>query len=134
MDVKCVGCYDLVREEIIVSGKPLVVYNCPKYFPYRCALSGLLRPGLGVSVAVDDCPQRIDEHCILCHKPPVTSYGDPQRVYACKEHDAAWGKWLDEHPERRAYMAPRHRAIKSRWIEVFREFIEDMRRQVEGEP
>jgi hypothetical protein len=131
--IKCIGCYELLREKITLGGKDLTVYNCHRFFPYACALSGLLRPGSGIVEAAKDCPQRIEEHCILCQKPPTSSYGDPPIVYTCKEHDAAWGKWLEEHPERRAYLAPMGRARKANWVVVFREFIEDMRVKAEEE-
>ena len=124
--IKCIGCYDLHREERVVTGKTLIVYTCPR-FPYDCVIGGLLRPGQGTLKAVTDCPQRIDEHCILCPKTPVCTYGEPPMVYTCKEHDAAWGSWLNEHPQRLAYLAPKGRSRKANWIEVFREFIEDMR-------
>lgn len=141
VNIKCIGCYDLLREEMTVSdmafkryrkqGNTLVVYNCPRFFPYAAAISGLLRPGSGIVEAVKDCPQRIDEHCILCPKPPVTTYGEPPIVHTCKEHYAAWGNWLEEHPERRAYLAPKGRMRHANWVEVFREFIEDMRVKAE---
>lgn len=126
--IKCIGCFDLHREEMAVGGKPLTVYNCPRYFPYACALSGLLRPGSGILEAVEDCPQRIDEHCILCGNTKVSSYGQ-QIVFICGEHDKAWGQWLKEHPERDAYLTPKGRLRRANWVEVFREFIEDMRKK-----
>jgi len=133
MNIKCIGCYDLLREELELEGRPLVVYNCPRFFPYACALSGLLRPGSGIIEAVRDCNEDPLSHCVLCSNTKITHYGQ-DIVSICKEHDAAWGKWLDEHPERRAHLAPRGRSVKANWVEVFREFIEDMRRQAEGEP
>jgi len=126
--IKCVGCYDLLREELTLGGKPLIVYNCPRFFPYACALSGLIRPGSGITEAVEDCPEQLGAHCILCTKTELVSYG-LQDVFICKEHDRAWGKWLEDHPERRAYLAPKGRLRQSNWIEVFREFIEDMRQE-----
>lgn len=134
MNIKCIGCYDLRREELVLGGRPLVVYNCPTYFPYACALSGLLRPGLGVQRAVEDCPERIDGHCILCSKTELMSFGDPPLVFICKEHYRAWFKWLDEQRNRRAFLSPKGRSVKANWIEVFREFVEDMRKEVEGLP
>ncbi len=125
--IKCIGCYGLRRNELTVGGRPLVVYNCPGFFPYECALSGLLLPGSGIVEAVKDCPEQLGEHCILCAKPWVTSYGFPPNVFACKEHDQAWGKWLKDHPDRHAYISPIGRLRKANWVEVFREFIEDMR-------
>ncbi len=124
--IKCITCYDLLREELELGGKHLVVYNCPRFFPYACALSGLIRPGKGIIKAVRDCPERIGEHCVLCTKTGVLHYGG-EMVSICKDHSRAWGEWLDKHPERFAHLAPKGRLIRSNWIEVFREFIEDMR-------
>jgi len=133
MNIKCIGCYDLLREELTLEGRPLVVYNCPRFFPYVCALSGLLRPGLGIKKAVRLCPDRIDDHCILCSKTKIIHCGQ-DIVSVCVEHYQDWSKWLDEHPERLAHLAPRGRSVKANWIEVFREFIEDMRKEAEGQP
>lgn len=124
--IKCIGCYALLREELTLKGRPLVVYDCPLFFPYACALSGLLQPGSGIVEAVKDCLEHPEEHCILCSKTEVTHYGDLP-LAACHEHHKAWSKWLDEHPEREAYLKPMGRLRKANWIEVFREFIEDMR-------
>lgn len=126
--IKCIGCIDLLREELDIGGKHLVVYNCPRFFPYACALSGLIRPGSGITEAVKDCPEQLGAHCILCTNTDLVFYG-LQDVFICKEHDRAWGKWLSEHPLRREHIAPRGRARQANWIEVFREFIEDMRIQ-----
>ncbi|MBA7637564.1 hypothetical protein ES703_45209 [subsurface metagenome] len=131
--IKCIGCYDLLREEVELKGKPLTVYNCPRFFPYACVLSGLLRPGSGIIEAVRDCNEDPLSHCVLCSNTKIIHYGQ-DIVSACKEHYDAWSKWLHGHPERRARLAPRGRSVKANWIEVFREFIEDMRRQAEGEP
>jgi len=133
MNTKCIGCYDLLREEVELGGRYLIVYNCP-HFPYACALSGLLRPGSGIIEAMNDCPERIEDHCILCPKTDLISLGEPPIVFICTEHYHAWSKWLDEHPERQAYLSPKGRARKANWIEVFREFIEDMRKEAEGQP
>ena len=124
--IKCVGCYDLLREELDFDGKKLVVYNCPRFFPYAAALSGLLRPGSGIIEAVRDCNEDPLSHCVLCSNTKIMHYGQ-EDVSICKEHDAAWGKWLDEHLERRAHLAPRGRSVKANWVEVFREFVEDNR-------
>jgi len=126
--IKCVGCYDLLREELDIGGKLLVVYNCPRFFPYACALSGLIRPGSGIVEAVRDCNEDPLSHCVLCSNTKITHYGQ-DIVSICSKHDLAWGKWLEEHPERRAYLAPKGRSRQSNWIEVFREFIEDMRQE-----
>lgn len=130
--IKCIGCYELLREELVLGGKELVVYNCPR-FPYACHLSGLLKPAKGILRAGEECPEKPLGHCILCPETKVTHYGD-NIVSTCREHYQAWSKWLDEHPERRDHLAPKGRSIRANWIEVFREFIEDMRSQVEGEP
>jgi len=124
--IKCIGCLDLHREELELEGKPLVVYNCPRYFPYSTVISGLLWPGKGIVEAVRECPDDPLSHCAVCSNTKITHYGQ-DIVSICKEHDAAWGKWLYEHPERSAYLAPYGRTRKGNWVEVFREFIEDMR-------
>ncbi len=126
--IKCIGCNDLLREELDIGGKHLVVYNCPRFFPYACALSGILRPGSGITEAVKDCPEQLGAHCILCTKTDLVQYG-LEVIFICKEHDKAWGKWLNDHPGKRDYMRPGQRVVKAHWIEVFREFIEDMRIQ-----
>lgn len=133
MFIKCIGCYNLLRQEILVNEKPLVIYNCPGRFPYACALSGLLRPGKGTQKAAEDCPEDPHSHCVLCPSTEVTHYGHDIAT-VCKDHSRAWSEWLDQHPERRAYFSPRGRGITRNWVEVFREFIEDMRSTVEGEP
>jgi len=124
--IKCIGCFDLLREEIVRKGVKLVVYTCPRYFPYACALSGLLQPGSGIVEAVKDCPEHPEGHCILCSKTEVTHYGDLP-IATCEKHFEAWSKWLNEHPELEKFLHPRGRVITANWIEVFREFIEDMR-------
>jgi len=132
--IKCVGCYDLLREELELEGKHLVVYNCPRFFPYLCSLRGLIYPGKGIIKAARDCPERIDRHCILCAKTDAVRlfrYGE-EMVFMCKDHGQDWREWLDEHPERFAHIAPKGRLNRSNWIEVFREFIEDMR--LKGNP
>ncbi len=125
MNIKCISCYELHREELTLEGRPLVVYKCSR-FPYACALSGLLRPGLGIQRAVDDCPEDPLGHCAVCSSTKITHYGQ-NIVSTCKEHYDAWSDWLDEHPERTAHLAPRGRSVKANWVEVFREFVEDMR-------
>jgi len=128
MMIKCIGCNDLLREELDVGGKKLVVYNCPRFFPYACALSGLLRPSTGILKAGEMCPDDPLSHCVVCSNTKITHYGQAI-VSICSKHDIAWGKWLEEHPERRAYFVPKGRVKKANWIEVFREFIEDMRKE-----
>ena len=129
MPVKCVGCYHLTRQEIKLSGKDLIVYDCEFLFPYACTLGGLIRPGKGTSKAAEHCGIRLDVECIVCGQKPDMQYGYPPFVWICEKHDQAWGKWLDEHPERRKHLKPRARVIKRNWIEVFREFIESTRPQ-----
>jgi len=128
MNIKCIGCFDLLREEVTVEGRPLVVYRCPRFFPYACALSGLLRPGSGILEAVNDCPEDPLSHCAVCSNTEITHYSQ-NIVSVCKEHSAVWDNWFDEHPERQSHLAPRGRCIKANWVEVFREFVEDIRRQ-----
>ena len=133
MTIKCIGCFELFREERDFDNKHLVTYICPRYFPYACALSGLLLPSTGILKAANMCPEDPLSHCAVCSNTEITHYGQ-DIVSICKEHNAAWSKWLDEHPERHAHLAPRGRSVKANWVEVFREFVEDMRRQAEGEP
>lgn len=127
MNIKCIGCYHLLREERTLEGRQLVVYACP-LFPYATVISGLLRPGSGIVEAVKLCSEDPLSHCVLCSNTKITHYGQ-DIVSICKEHDAAWSKWLDIHRDRRAHLAPRGRSVKANWVEVFREFIEGMRRQ-----
>jgi len=128
--IKCIGCYDLLREVYLLRGKDegkvLVAYNCPRFFDYSFALSSLLRPVKGVLEAIEMCPDRVGEHCILCEKTDVVAYG-VECVVTCDEHYRAWSKWLDEHPDKEKSTRPGHRLKKDRWIEAFREFIEYMR-------
>ena len=123
--IKCIGCFGLLRKELDVGGEKAVVYNCHR-FPYMCAMAGLLKPGKGISRAVKACPYHPLGHCVLCSRTKIIHY-DQNIVSVCIEHYTAWAKWLDEHPERRAHMAPRGRSVKANWVEVFREFIEDSR-------
>ncbi len=127
--IKCIGCFKLRRGETTAGEKPrlrLITYDCFR-FPHACALRGLIRPTKDITRTAEDCPQRIAVHCILCNERPVTTYGDPPLAYACKAHDEAWGKWLEDHPKRRDSLAPKGRMNSMSWVEVFREFIEDMR-------
>jgi hypothetical protein len=138
MVIKCVGCYHLVRKDMRVNpehwksyklkGDILTTYECPKFFEYCTTLDGLLRPGKATLEAVKLCHEEPLSHCALCSEPPSYKYGYPEIAAACKKHHQSWTKWLDEHPDRRAHLAPRGRAVRANWIEVFREFIEDMRR------
>jgi len=145
---KCMGCYQLRREVLDVSGAgagkgyrtdegKIVVYDClDGRFPYQAVISGLLRPSGGINTAARDCPQTIEGHCIICSQTDkLKHYGfEPPLVYICSEHDKAWGTWLDEHPGKREHIAPKGRVVRGNWVEVFREFVEDMRRKAEGEP
>lgn len=146
---KCVGCYLLRREELDIGlsktfkdrkktgeGK-LVVYDClDGRYPYLAAISGLLHPSVGINQAARDCEQVIEGHCILCRETSdLKKYGsEPPLVYICAKHDKAWSTWLDEPDSygnvRLEYLAPRGRVRRENWIELFREFIEDMRRQL----
>jgi len=140
MKIKCIGCYNLVRDEIKVfnpaSWKPyklkgdiLTIYKCPRYFEGGTTLGGLLRPSKRILEAVSKCSEDPLSHCVLCSKPVDVTYGYPPVVGACTEHNAAWSKWLDDHPDKREYISPHRRVVDAHWIEVFREFIEDMRQQ-----
>jgi len=149
---KCIGCYQLRREELDIEmsrifkdrrkndeGK-LVVYDClDGLYPYQAAISGLLHPSVGINQAARGCPRVNEGHCILCPETDnLLSYGKEPLVYICKEHDKAWENWLDEVDSysnvRREYIAPRGQMIRSIWIELFREFIEEIRQQLEGKP
>lgn len=126
MNIKCIGCLKLHREEIELHGKPLIVYRCDR-FPYAAVISGLLRPGKGIQKAAKDCHEDPLSHCVLCSKPPAGKYGAPGIAATCSEHHEAWGKWIDEHPDFHSRVAPRGRAVKANWIDAFREFIEEAR-------
>ncbi len=126
--IKCIGCYDLLREEVELKGKPLIVYNCPRFFPYAAVIGGLLRPGKGILQAEQECPKQPGQHCLFCERTDVIHYG-ALTLATCQDHYNAWSAWLDKHPERRNYFHPKGRVITANWIEVFREFIEGMRRQ-----
>ena len=136
---KCVGCLELKRDVVEVSamglknyrtdGGKLTLYHCLRgYFPYQAVISGLMKPSTGINMAARKCPKIISGHCILClETKELRHYGHEPLVYICSKHDRAWGSWLDEHPGKRDYIAPKVRSVRANWIEVFREFIEDMR-------
>jgi hypothetical protein len=130
--IKCIGCGQLKREQDIKAlTSPLVIYGCTR-FPYWCALSGLLHPSKGVEKAAAECPVDISLGCIVCGKNPsgLYHYGEnPTIAYVCPTHDRAWGHWLNMHPEKREYFKPRSRVITARWIEVFREWVEEARKK-----
>jgi hypothetical protein len=124
--LKCIGCMDLLREEVPVGGKTLVVYNCPSFFPYACALSGLFRPTSNITKAIEECPKQTDTHCILCENTDLMRFGRGI-VYVCEKHVWEWSKWLDDHLGKREHIAPKGRLKQANWVEVFREFIESKR-------
>lgn len=132
--VKCVGCGRLVREaqppDAINPKFPLVIYNCADgRFPYWCALSGLLKPSRGIEKAAAGCPVDISQGCIVCGTGEnLTSYGESKFAYACYEHHWAWSKWLDDHPGKRAYFKSGSRIIHSHWIEGFREWVAEAKK------
>jgi hypothetical protein len=128
MNLKCIGCNQLKREEGEWLGKHMVIYSCPK-LPYATTIGGLIRPGKGIIEAAARCPVDISEHCIICGtgRSRLRAYGK-ELLYICAKCGESWSTWLSvEHPDRRQYLCPRNRLIHSRWIEVFREFIESTR-------
>ena len=130
MIIKCIGCYELRRRELNMSNGVEIVYECERYFPYMTTIGGLLRPASGTLEAVKDCPEDPLSHCVVCSNTEIWQFrGDITSI--CKEHATAWGKWLDAHPERRAHLAPKGRVKRANWVEVFREFVEDIRKQRE---
>ena len=102
-----------------VASSILQVEDLRVYFK---TLSGILK-------AVEGCPEDPLGHCVLCSNTKILHYGGQDIVSICVDHDKAWGKWLDEHPQWRAHLAPRGRSVKANWVELFREFIEDMRQK-----
>jgi len=108
--------------------KELVVYDCDQgVFPYTAALSGLLRPGKGIAFVAKDCDLIDRDRCVVCREPAETGFSHDPVIKICKKHSLAWIAWLDAHPEKRAYFAPRDRAIGPRWLEVFLEFVASAR-------
>jgi hypothetical protein len=138
--VKCVGCHYLQREILkwATPGPrlPTVVYDCfLGRLPYSTTLGGLFRPYYRILQASEKCQEQPTSRCVVCLKTSeLKTYGQDNFVSICKEHDKAWGKWLSEHPDRSAYLAPRGRVIKANWVDVFREFIEDMRKETPALP
>ena len=126
MNIKCLGCLELRRDAV---NEKLTVYHCNARggFP-AVAIRSLLRPGKSLLKAVAGCPKDPLGHCVLCPKPPAIHMGQ-DILSICQEHYNAWSAWLDAHPDRRAHLAPKGRARKANWVEVFREFVEDIRRQ-----
>jgi len=125
MTIKCIGCYELLRDEMVTSQGTQVVYNCPEFFPYWTAVSGLIRPRKGITRAVDKCPKVLGKTCLFCGEPTESWLGF-EMLATCLKHYEEWSRWLDEHPDRRSYLAPLRRVRQDHWIEVFREFVEDM--------
>lgn len=128
--IKCIGCQHLYREVINRLKGPVVVYDCwLGRLPYSATLSGLLRPAKGITSGAEKCPEQPTTRCAVCQQTTdLRYYGSDNSVATCQEHDKAWGKWLDKYPERRACLAPRGRLITANWVELFRDFIEEMRR------
>lgn len=132
--VKCIGCSQLEREaqpiDKVNPKFPLIIYHCSR-FPYWCALSGLLRPSKAIENAASNCSVDIRHSCIICGsriKKNIVSYGEPNIAFTCVKHYRAWSQWLDEHLEKRDSYSPRGRVIHAKWIEVFREWVEEARR------
>lgn len=131
--IKCIGCYKLQREVINWAkphrNVPTVVYGCVDCrLPYYAALSGLLRPSIEIREAAEKCPEQPLSRCVLCSQmTDLIHYGHLPDACACEEHNKAWSKWLDDHPDRLAHLAPKGRVRRANWIKVFREFVEDMR-------
>lgn len=127
--LKCVACPNLERQTVQVKGRDLVVFDCGEVrFPYKAALSGLLRPSPGIAQAAENCqvPRLLPGRCVVCKKEGEVRFGRDFGTL-CKEHDRAWRAWLDEHQGKRDYFAPRGRVIHARWIEVFWEFVASAR-------
>ena len=116
--LKCIGCKQLIMVSMERADRTKVYYDCLDHFlPYMTSIGGLLLPAWGTQKAAAACPEDITTHCILCESTATGRYGD-ELVWVCPVHDKAWGKWLDAHPERRGYLAPKGRARRSNWIEV----------------
>ena len=134
MNLKCIGCFQLRRiQQGMTSrrgtGSVLVAYDCIQgRYPYRVTIGGLLRPTNTIIDLVKECPEDPLRHCVVCAKTKIIHYGE-DIVSICSEHDKAWGEWLEQHPERQSYMHPKGRNRHANWVEVFREFVEDVRRQ-----
>lgn len=128
--VKCIGCDQLVRE--VNRDHPKfapVLYTCEK-FSYSCALSGLLKPSKGIEKAAADCPVDISKGCVVCGTgQDLTYYGEEPVAYICRTHEIAWAQWLSvPGKNRHEYIRPRRRLIGSRWIELFREFVQEAKK------
>jgi hypothetical protein len=124
---------ELHQEKVVVGGKPMVVYECPGVFPYACALSGLFRASSEIVEVVEECPRKINAHCILCESTDLVTFGKDW-VYICAKHDWEWGEWLDDHPDTQERMFPKGRLKRDGWVEAFREFIESKRAEKEVKP
>jgi hypothetical protein len=129
--LKCIGCRELRREIVRVKGNLLVTYNCPSFFPYSTAISGLIRPASGITRAAEKCPIDPTKECIICGAfGKLRAYGE-ETIRTCVRHYEAWSKWLDDHPEKREAIMPKGHLKYSVWIEAFREFVEEMRQPAE---
>jgi hypothetical protein len=125
--IKCVGCSQLKRKEIVWKGQVGVVrYDCPE-FKYMCVLSGLLRPSKEMAYAAQHCG--IDTNCcVVCGEKATQTYGyDPVIARACKKHDAEWRAWLDKNDPGRQRLSPKGKPRRNAWVELFREFAESCR-------
>lgn len=131
-EIKCLACPHLARRTFQRKGGHLeVVFACSQgRFPYQAALSGLLKPSLGIAQAAQNCPQLDWGRCLVCRRPGEVRLGRGFRIALCQEHDRAWGSWLLDHPEKRGYFKPHNRPIYSRWLEVFWEFVAGARGSV----
>lgn len=126
--IKCLSCRQLIREAQPLDANPqfpLVIFGCER-FPYWCALSGLLRPSKGIERAAAECPVDTHDSCVVCGtKKALIVYGEHNLTVICPIHDHAWDKWLNNHPGKREYIHPTDRLNKSRWYEVFREYVSE---------
>jgi hypothetical protein len=124
MNLKCISCRELERQKM----GDVVVYFCKK-FPYPCPLEGLLKPGEAVSKAAMACQEDPLASCVICHSEEIIKYGG-DIVAICPKHDGAWAEWLKSHPSRYEHMSRNGKAVKEAWVEVFREFVEDMKNAI----
>ena len=132
MKIKCIGCYELLRDDMVTSQGVQVVYNCPEFFPYSTGVGGLIRPGKGLIRAVEKCPKVLGKTCLFCGGATASFYGF-EMLATCQKHHEEWSRWLDEHSERLAYLSPLGRVRQDHWIQIYREFIEDVRRKARKE-
>lgn len=131
--IKCTACPELRREKIAFSGKSLMTFRCPLY-PYATTIGGLVRPGKGVREAVEKCRRNPRQSCTICRSGSKLHrlggiFDDDCVAVLCGNHYHAWSEWLDSHPEHRQRLAPKGRVVHANWVDVFREFVEEMRPQ-----